>query len=80
MSSDKDDLKNIKVYKFDNTKEGWHVIALKFTVITDSRSYDDIVEGTETPPDEKEKLQITDKDNKEGIKAKKANQLTRAAN
>ena len=24
MNDDKDDLKSIKVYKFDNTKERWH--------------------------------------------------------
>ena len=30
MSEDKDDLKSIKVYKFNNTKEGWHEFALKF--------------------------------------------------
>ena len=34
----------------------------------------------ETPPDEKENLVISDKDNEEVIKAKKAKQLTRAAN
>ena len=53
MSEEKDDLKSIKVYKFNNTKEGWHEFALKFMVIADSRGYDDIIEGKETPPDEK---------------------------
>ena len=80
MSEDKDDLKSIKVYKFNNTKEGWHEFALKFRVIADKGGYDDVIEGTETPPDEKEKLEITDKDDEEVIKAKKAKQLTRAAN
>ena len=80
MSEDKDNLKCIKVYKFNNTKERWHEFALKFRVIADSRGYDDIIKGTETPPDEKEKLEITDKDNEEVIKAKKAKQLMRAAN
>ena len=61
-------------------KEGWHEFALKFTVIADSRGYDDIIEGTETPPDEKENLEILDKDIKEVQKSKKAKQLTRAAN
>ena len=37
MSDDKDDLKSIKVYKFDNTKESWHEFALKFRVIADRR-------------------------------------------
>ena len=65
MSKDTDDLKSIKVYKFNNTKEGWHAFALKFRVIADSRGYDDIIEGTETPPDEKENLEILDKDDAE---------------
>ena len=49
MRKDKDDLKSKKVYKFNNTKEGWHEFALKFRVIADSRGYDDIIEGTKTP-------------------------------
>ena len=80
MSEDTDDLKSIKVYKFNNTKEGWHEFALKFRVIADSRGYDDIIECTETPPDEKENLEILDKDDAEVKKAKKAKQLMRAAN
>ena len=71
MSEDKDDLKSIKVYKFNNTKEWWHEFAFKFRVIADSRGYDDIIEDTETPPDEKENLEITDKDDAEVKKAKK---------
>ena len=61
MSEEKDDLKSIKVYKLNNTKEGWHEFTLKFRVIANSRGYDDIVEGKETPLDEKEDLEITDK-------------------
>ena len=53
MSEEKDDLKSIKVYKFNNTKEGWHEFALKFRVIADSRGSDDIIESKETPPDER---------------------------
>ena len=49
-------------------------------VIADSRGYDDIIEGTETPPDEKENLEILDKDDAEVKKSKKAKQLTKAAN
>ena len=48
MSEDKDDLMSIKIYKFNNMKEGWHEFAFKFRVIADSRGYDDIIEGTET--------------------------------
>ena len=80
MSEDKDDLKSIKVYKFNNSKEGWHEFALEFRVIADSRGYDDIIEGTETPPDEKENLEIIDKDDDEVKKAKKAKQVMRAPN
>ena len=36
MSEEKDDLKNIKVYKFNNTKENWYEFALKFKVIADT--------------------------------------------
>ena len=80
MSKDTDDLKSIKVYKFNNTKEGWHEFSLKFRVIADHRGYNDIIEGTATPPDEKENLEIIDKDDAEVKKAKKAKQLMRAAN
>ena len=61
-------------------KEGWDEFALKFRVIADSRGYDDIIECTETPPDEKEDLEILDKDDTEVKKSKKAEQLMRAAN
>ena len=80
MSTDTDDLKIIMVYKFNNTKEGWHEFALKFRVIADSRGYDDMIEGTETPPDEKENLEILDKDDAEVKKARKAKQAMRATN
>ena len=80
MSEEKDDLKSIKVYKFNNMKEGWHEFALKFRVIANSRGYDDIIEGTESPPDEKENLEFLDKDDTEVKKSKKAKQLTRDAN
>ena len=53
MSEEKDGLKSIKVYKFNNTKENWHEFALKFRVIADDRGYNDIIEGIVTPPDEK---------------------------
>ena len=80
MSEEKDDMKSIKVYKFNNTKEGWHEFALKFRVIANSRGYDNIIEGKETPPDEKEDLEITDKDDAAVKKSKKDKQLARAAN
>ena len=80
MSEEKDDLKSIMVYKFNNTKEGWHKFALKFRAISDSRGYNDIIEGIETPPDEKENLEIPDADAPEVKKSKKAKQLMRAAN
>ena len=80
MSEEKDNLKSIKVYKFNNTKEGWHEFALKFRVIADSGGYDDIIEGKETPPDEKEDLEILDKDNTEVKQSKKTKQLMRATN
>ena len=80
MSEEKDGLKSIKVYKFNNTKESWHEFALKFRVIADDRGYDDIIEGIETLPDEKEDLKIDDKDNAAVKKYKKEKQIARAAN
>ena len=80
MSEEKDGLKSIKVYKFNNTKESWHEFALKFRVIADDRGYDDIIEGIVTPPDEKEDLEILDKDDAAVKKTKKEKHLARAAN
>ena len=48
MSEEKDDLMSIKVYQFNNTKENWHEFALKFRVMSDSRGYYGIIDGTET--------------------------------
>ena len=80
MSEEKDGLKSIKVYKFNNMKESWHDFALKFRVIADDRGYDDIIEGIVTPLDEKEDLEILDKDDAAVKKSKKEKQLARAAN
>ena len=44
MSEEKDDLKSIKVYKFNNVKENWHAFALKFQVIADTRGYGGIID------------------------------------
>ena len=75
ICEEKDGLKSIKVYKFNNTKESWHEFALKFMVTADNRGYDDIIEGIETPPDEKEELEILDKDDAAVKKAKKEKQF-----
>ena len=80
MSEEKDGLKSIKVYKFNNTKESWHEFTLKFRMIADDRGYDDIIEGIVTPPDEKEDLEILDKDDAAVKKSTKEKQLARAAN
>ena len=55
MSDEKDDLRSIKVYKFNNTKENWHEFALKFRVIADSRGYEGIIDGTVNPPPPQQK-------------------------
>ena len=73
MSDDKDDLKSIKVYKFDNTEGYCHEFALKFRVIADSRGCEEIPDGTKNPPDEKENLDILEEynaDKKKTIKEK----------
>ena len=71
MSEEKDNLKSIKVYKFNNMKEGWHEFALKIRVIANHRGYDDIIEGKEAAPDEKEDLEILEADLAPVEKAKK---------
>ena len=80
MSKEKDDLKSIKVYKFNNTKENWHEFALKFRVIADSWGYDGIIDGTETPPDEKETIEILADDKGDVLKTKKDKLKARTAN
>ena len=80
MSQEQDDLKSIKVYKFNNTKENWHECALKFRVIADSRGYEEIIDGTKTPPEEKEVIEILDKHDPYIKKARKEELAARMAN
>ena len=80
MSDEKDDLKSIKVYKSNNTKENWHEYALKFRVIADCRGYEGIIDGTVTPPDEKEVIEILADDKGEELKTKKMKLAARVAN
>ena len=80
MSEEQDDLKSIKVYKFNNTKENWHEFALTFRVIADSRGYEEIIDGTKTPPEDKEFIEILDKDDPDVKRAKKEKLAARMAN
>ena len=80
MSEEKDDLRSIKVYKFNNKKENWHEFALKFRVIADSRGYDGIIDVTESPSDEKEEIELLADDKGEALKTKKDKLTARAAN
>ena len=80
MSDEKDDLKSIKVYKFDNTKEKWHEFALKFRVIADTRGYRGIIDGTVIPPDEMAVVTITAEDTGEELEEKKNLLKARKAN
>ena len=80
MSDEKDDIRSIKVYKFNNTKENWHEFALKFRVIADSRGYDGIIDGTVTPPDEKEKIEVLADNKGDVLLSKKDKLAARAAN
>ena len=73
MSEEKDDLKSIKVYKFNNTKEKWHEFALKFRVIADTRDYWGIIDGSVVPPDELAVITVTAEDTGEALKEKKKN-------
>ena len=80
MSEDKDDLKSIKVYKFNNTKENWHEFALKFRVIADTRGYYGIIDGTMVPPDKQVTITVTAEDKGDALKEKKDKLKARAAN
>ena len=80
MDEEKDDLKSIKVYKFNNTKESWHEFALKFRVIADSRGYDGIIDGSVSPPEEKETIEIMTRDKGDVLKVKKDKLKATAAN
>ena len=71
MSEEKDDLKSIKVYKFNNTKENWHEFALKFRVIADSRGYYGVIDGSMSPPDEQESITVTTEDKGDVLKVRK---------
>ena len=73
MSEEKDDLKSIKVYKFDNTKEKWHEFALKFIVIADTRDYRGIIDGSVVPPDKLAAITITAEDRVAVLKEKRIN-------
>ena len=80
MSEEKDDLKSIKVYKFNNTKENWHEFALKFRVIADTRGYYGVIDGTMSPPNEQETITVTAEDKGDILNTKKAKLKARAAN
>ena len=79
-SEEKVDLKSIKVYKCNNTKENWHEFALKFRVIADSRGYYGVIDGSMSPPDEQETITVTTEDKGDVLNAKKAKPKARAAN
>ena len=73
MSEEKDDLKSIKVYKFNNTKKNLHEFALKFRVIADTSGYWGITEGTMVPSDELITITITAEDKGDALKEKRTN-------
>ena len=80
MSEEKDDLKSIKVYKFNNTKESWHEFALKFRVIADTRGYYGVIDGTMSPPVDEEIITIAAENKGDILDAKKKKLKARAAN
>ena len=79
MSEEQDNLKSIKIYKFNNTKENWHEFALKFRVIDDSRGYYGVIYGSMSPPDKQEAITVTTEDKGDVLNAKKAKLKARAA-
>ena len=80
MSDEKDDLKSINVYKFDNTKEKWHEFALKLRVIADTRDYWGIIDGSVIPLDELATIAVNAEDAGEALKEKKEKLMARKAN
>ena len=80
MSQEKEDLKSIKVYKINNTKENWHEFALKFRAIADTRGYWGIIDGTVVPPDKQITITATTEDRGEVLKEKKENLKAGPAN
>ena len=80
MSEEKDNLKTIKVYKFNNTKENWHEFALKFRVIADTRGYWEIIKGTMVSPNEQITIAVTTEDRGEVLKEKQEKLKARTAN
>ena len=80
MIEEKDDLKSIKVYQFNNTKENWHELALKFRVIADTRGYYGVIDGTMSPPNGQETITVTAEDKGAVLDAKKKKLKARAAN
>ena len=80
MSEEKDNLKSIKVYKFNNTKENWHEFALKLRVIADTRGYYGVIDGTMSPHNEQETITVTAEDKGDALKVKKDKLKARAAN
>ena len=73
MSDEKDEMKSIKVCKFDNTKENWHEFALKFRVIADTRDYWGIIDGSGVSPDKLAIITVTAEDTGEAMKEKMTN-------
>ena len=80
MSEEKDDLKSIKVYKFNSAKENWHEFALKFRVIADSRGYYGVIDGSVSAPDKRETITVMIEDKGDVLKVKKDKLKARAAN
>ena len=79
ISEEKDDLKSIKVYRFNNTKENWHEFALKFRVIADTGDYWGIIDGSVVPPGKLATITVTAEDTGEALKEKKEKLKARKA-
>ena len=80
IDEEKDDLRSIKVYKLNSTKASWHEFTLKFRVIADCRGYDGIIDGSVSPPDKKETIEIMTEDKGDILTVKKDKLKARAAN
>ena len=72
MEGNQDEIKSIKVIKFNNRKEDWAEFALRFKAIADERGYDKILEELEVVPADDADL-VDEKPGREQLRLRKVN-------
>ena len=77
---DSHELQGLDVVQCAALVETNHEFALKFRVIADSRGYEDTIDGTATPPPQKEIIDVLPDDKPQELKAKNEKLAARLAN